>query len=121
MDGLPIGRKVDLVVNNSYDKLKSALEDLFQQFIGQPGSIQSGSTGGLESGGVSSTCNRKLNFLHSSEYVLTYEDCESDLMLVGDVPWNMFTGIVRRLRIMKGVDIAQNGGDNTMNSQLEVD
>ncbi len=34
MDGLPIGRKVDLVVNNSYDKLKSALEDLFQQFIG---------------------------------------------------------------------------------------
>jgi auxin-responsive protein IAA len=121
MDGLPIGRKVDLVVNNSYDKLKSALEDLFQQFIGQPGSIQSGSTGGLESGGVSSSCNRKLNFLHSSEYVLTYEDCESDLMLVGDVPWNMFTGIVRRLRIMKGVDIAQNGGDNTMNSQLEVD
>jgi hypothetical protein len=34
---------------------------------------------------------------------------------------SMFTGIVRRLRIMKGVDIARNGGDNTMNSQLEVD
>lgn len=41
-------------------------------------------------------------------------------MLVGDVPWEMFTTIVRRLRIMKGVDIAQRGGDNTMSSQLDV-
>jgi auxin-responsive protein IAA len=34
MDGLPIGRKVDLTTHNSYDKLKYALEDMFQQFIG---------------------------------------------------------------------------------------
>jgi auxin-responsive protein IAA len=58
--------------------------------------------------------------LHNSDYVLTYEDCDSDHMLVGDVPWEMFTTIVRRLRIMKGVDIAQRGGDNTMSSQLDV-
>ena len=27
------------------------------------------------------------DLLHGSEYVLTYEDKDSDLMLVGDVPW----------------------------------
>jgi hypothetical protein len=33
MDGRPIGRKVNLTINNSYDKLKSAVEDMFQQYI----------------------------------------------------------------------------------------
>jgi auxin-responsive protein IAA len=37
----------------------------------------------------------------SSGLVLTYEDKEGDWMLVGDVPWGMFIGSVRRLRIMK--------------------
>lgn len=27
------------------------------------------------------------DFLHGSEYVLTYEDKDGDWMLVGDVPW----------------------------------
>lgn len=27
------------------------------------------------------------DLLHGSEYVLTYEDKDSDWMLVGDVPW----------------------------------
>ncbi|KAH9568583.1 hypothetical protein CY35_03G085300 [Sphagnum magellanicum] len=119
MDGLPIGRKVDLTTHNSYDKLKYALEDMFQQFIGQPIGGPQSFTGG-NTGVSSSTCSRKLNFLHNSDYVLTYEDCDSDHMLVGDVPWEMFTTIVRRLRIMKGVDIAQRGGDDTMSSQLDV-
>ncbi|KAH8967674.1 hypothetical protein BDL97_03G089100 [Sphagnum fallax] len=119
MDGLPIGRKVDLTTHNSYDKLKYALEDMFQQFIGQPIGGPQSFTGG-NTGVSSSTSSRKLNFLHNSDYVLTYEDCDSDHMLVGDVPWEMFTTIVRRLRIMKGVDIAQRGGDNTMSSQVDV-
>ncbi|CAK9873287.1 unnamed protein product, partial [Sphagnum jensenii] len=119
MDGLPIGRKVDLTTHNSYDKLKYALEDMFQQFIGQPIGGPQSFTGG-NTGVSSSTSSRKLNFSHNSDYVLTYEDCDSDHMLVGDVPWEMFTTIVRRLRIMKGVDIAQRGGGNTMSSQLDV-
>ncbi|KAM0002719.1 putative transcription factor interactor and regulator AUX-IAA family [Helianthus debilis subsp. tardiflorus] len=40
----------------------------------------------------------------SSEFVLTYEDKEGDWMLVGDVPWRMFLGTVKRLRIMKTSD-----------------
>uniref|UniRef100_A0A803QTM3 Auxin-responsive protein n=1 Tax=Cannabis sativa TaxID=3483 RepID=A0A803QTM3_CANSA len=35
------------------------------------------------------------------EYVLTYEDKDGDWMLVGDVPWEMFTESCKRLRIMK--------------------
>ncbi len=51
---------------------------------GQPGDPESSTAGET---GMFSSCSQKLNFLHSSEYVLTYEDRESDLMLVGDVPW----------------------------------
>lgn len=43
-----------------------------------------------------------MDLLQGSEYVLTYEDKDGDWMLVGDVPWNMFTDSCRRLRIMKG-------------------
>lgn len=35
MDGLSIGRKVDLTANNSYERLKSALEDMFQDMFQQ--------------------------------------------------------------------------------------
>ncbi|CAK9203913.1 unnamed protein product, partial [Sphagnum troendelagicum] len=93
MDGRPIGRKVNLTINNSYDKLKSAVEDMFQQYIS-------------DTGVSSSSCGQKLNLLHSSKYVLTYMDHEGDLMLVGgDVPWEDFTTNVQRLRITKGDDI----------------
>lgn len=33
MDGVPIGRKVDLKTNNSYDKLYWVIEEMFQQFV----------------------------------------------------------------------------------------
>jgi hypothetical protein len=104
MDGRPIGRKVNLTINNSYDKLKSAVEDMFQQYIRQPGGPQSSTAG--DTGISSSSCGQKLNLLHSSKYVLTYMDHEGDLMLVGgDVPWEDFTTNVQRLRITKGDDI----------------
>jgi hypothetical protein len=35
MDGLSIGWKVDLIANNSYEKLKCALEDMFQDMFQQ--------------------------------------------------------------------------------------
>lgn len=31
--------------------------------------------------------SRLTDLLHSSEYVVTYEDKDGDWMLVGDVPW----------------------------------
>ncbi|KAI5059617.1 hypothetical protein GOP47_0025936 [Adiantum capillus-veneris] len=85
MDGMTVGRKVDLSACKSYKGLLLALEEMFRP-----------SQGGRESD--------IKHFLLSSEpdYVLTYEDKEGDWMLVGDVPWSMFTSTVRRLRITRG-------------------
>jgi len=48
---------------------------------------------------------KSLNLLDSSsEYQLTYEDRDGDWMLVGDVPWEMFVGSVKRLKIMRASD-----------------
>ncbi|KDP37265.1 hypothetical protein JCGZ_06321 [Jatropha curcas] len=95
MDGAPYLRKVDLKTYSNYVELSSALEKMFSCFtIGQCGSGFPGRDG------LSETCLKDL--LHGSEYVLTYEDKDGDWMLVGDVPWEMFTDTCRRLRIMKG-------------------
>ncbi|KDP33705.1 hypothetical protein JCGZ_07276 [Jatropha curcas] len=95
MDGAPYLRKVDLKTYGSYTDLSSALEKMFSCFtIGQCGSHGVPSRDGLSE-------RRIIDLLHSSEYVLTYEDKDGDWMLVGDVPWKMFTDTCRRLRIMK--------------------
>ncbi|XP_038995642.1 auxin-responsive protein IAA12-like isoform X2 [Hibiscus syriacus] len=87
MDGIPIGRKVDLNSHSSYETLAQALEDMFLR-----------SANSLEKEPL--TMASKL-LDGSSEFVLTYEDKEGDWMLVGDVPWRMFVSSVRRLRIMR--------------------
>ncbi|KAG2692596.1 hypothetical protein I3843_08G058800 [Carya illinoinensis] len=98
MDGAPYLRKVDLKHYSAYQDLSSALEKMFSCFtIGQYGSH---GTLGRE---VLSEVKLK-DLLHGSEYVLTYEDKDGDWMLVGDVPWEMFIGTCKRLRIMKGSD-----------------
>ncbi|XP_024032371.1 auxin-responsive protein IAA30-like, partial [Morus notabilis] len=61
---------------------------------------QCGASGLPERKGL--TESRLMDLLHGSEYVVTYEDKDEDWMLVGDVPWDMFTDTCRRLRIMKG-------------------
>ncbi|XP_057725848.1 auxin-responsive protein IAA27-like [Arachis stenosperma] len=96
MDGAPYLRKVDLKTYSNYKELSSALEKMFSCFtIGQ-----CNSPGLPGKDGLSESSLRDL--LHGSEYVLTYEDKDGDWMLVGDVPWEMFTDSCRRLRIMKG-------------------
>ncbi|XVF66393.1 hypothetical protein PTKIN_Ptkin10aG0032300 [Pterospermum kingtungense] len=89
MDGIPIGRKVDLNAHSCYESLAQALEDMF---LRSPNSV------GAEKENVTKP-TRLLDGL--SEFVLTYEDKEGDWMLVGDVPWRMFLCSVRRLRIMR--------------------
>lgn len=98
MDGAPYLRKVDLEMYSSYLDLSSALEKMFSCFtIGQYGSHGAPTKDGL--------CeSRLMDLLHGSEYVLTYEDKDSDWMLVGDVPWDMFIGSCKRMRIMKSSD-----------------
>ncbi|KAA8534944.1 hypothetical protein F0562_029947 [Nyssa sinensis] len=98
MDGAPYLRKVDLKTYSSYMELSSALEKMFSCFtIGQCGSHGVPSRDGLSE-------SRLMDLLHGSEYVLTYEDKDGDWMLVGDVPWEMFTDSCKRLRIMKSLD-----------------
>ncbi|EOA36924.1 hypothetical protein CARUB_v10009764mg [Capsella rubella] len=85
MDGVGIGRKVDMRSHSSYEDLAQTLEEMFFGMTG-------------------TTCREKVKPLRlldgSSEFVLTYEDKEGDWMLVGDVPWRMFINSVKRLRIM---------------------
>ncbi|XP_076959789.1 auxin-responsive protein IAA13-like isoform X2 [Bidens hawaiensis] len=92
MDGLPIGRKVDLNAHDCYETLAHALEIMFLKTSTSAGFIRT----------EKQQRSRLLD--GSSEFVLTYEDREGDWMLVGDVPWRMFLGTVRRLRIMKTSD-----------------
>jgi auxin-responsive protein IAA len=69
MDGAPYLRKVDLGTCGGYRQLREALEAMFLCFSG-PGS-------GDASGGGGSP----------SDFAVTYEDKDGDLMLVGDVPF----------------------------------
>ncbi|KAK6145995.1 hypothetical protein DH2020_019864 [Rehmannia glutinosa] len=81
MDGAPYLRKIDLKVYDGYPQLLKALETMFKLTIGDY-SERDGFKG--------------------SEYAPAYEDKDGDLMLVGDVPWDMFMSSCKRLRIMKG-------------------
>ncbi|PUZ60967.1 hypothetical protein GQ55_4G227700 [Panicum hallii var. hallii] len=98
MDGAPYLRKVDLKMYNNYKELSLALEKMFSSFT--VGDNESNGKSGRE--GLSDC--RLLDHKNGTELVLTYKDKDGDWMLVGDVPWRMFTGSCRRLRIMKGSD-----------------
>ncbi|XP_010537941.1 PREDICTED: auxin-induced protein 22C [Tarenaya hassleriana] len=76
VDGAPFLRKIDLGMYKGYEDLAAALEDLF----------------GFS--GIGKERERR-------EYVPIYEDKDGDWMLAGDVPWEMFIGTCKRLRLMK--------------------
>lgn len=98
MDGAPYLRKVDLGTYTCYQHLSSALEKMFSCFtLGQCG--LHGAHGKERMSEV-----KLKDLLHGSEFVLTYEDKDGDWMLVGDVPWEIFTETCRKLKIMKGSD-----------------
>ncbi|AES92106.1 putative transcription factor interactor and regulator AUX-IAA family [Medicago truncatula] len=80
MEGIPIGRKLNLLEHHSYDGLIKALCHMFRTTILCPNSQPLNSW----------------NF-----HVLTYEDQEGDWMMVGDVPWEMFLSSVKRLKITR--------------------
>ncbi|KAI4330650.1 hypothetical protein MLD38_028918 [Melastoma candidum] len=87
MEGVGIGRKVDLMAYDSYDKLFSAVDVLFRGLL----------EGQRDKGGVVG----ELEPINGGEYTLVYEDNEGDRMLLGDVPWIMFLSTVKRLRVIK--------------------
>ncbi|KAK9015742.1 hypothetical protein V6N11_006836 [Hibiscus sabdariffa] len=84
MEGIPIGRKLDLLVHDNYYDLIRTLELMFNTNIiwAEPEAEVDGDR-------------------YKKYHVLTYEDKEGDWMMVGDVPWEMFLSAVRRLKITK--------------------
>lgn len=98
MDGIPIGRKVDLSAHSSYETLAQTLEDMFDE---STTSVTSKGSNGEDHNMTTRGERHSILLDGSSKFVLTYEDKEGDWMLVGDVPWGMFLSSVRRLRIMR--------------------
>ncbi|OWM67363.1 auxin-responsive protein IAA31 [Punica granatum] len=80
MEGVPIGRKLDLLNHDGYANLAETLAHMFKAPILCPNGSRA----------------------HSDKhYVLTYEDREGDWMMVGDVPWEIFMSTVKRLKITR--------------------
>ncbi|GAB2213652.1 hypothetical protein Drorol1_Dr00017964 [Drosera rotundifolia] len=81
VDGAPYLRKIDLKAYRSYRELLMALEAMFRVSIGR--------------------CIEREGSGKGSDYDMTYEDRDGDWMLAGDVPWEMFVSVCKRLRIMR--------------------
>ncbi|KAJ4957637.1 hypothetical protein NE237_024748 [Protea cynaroides] len=100
MDGVPIGRKVDLKAYDSYEKLSSAVDELFRGLLAAQGdSSAAGDQNRAEPKAITGLLDGK------GEFTLVYEDNEGDRMLVGDVPWHMFVSTVKRLRVLKSSEL----------------
>lgn len=87
MEGVPIGRKLDLLLLGGYDGLLAQLGRIFKASITYPGVM----------GGHQVVLGDK----QQARHVLTYEDQEGDWMMVGDVPWELFLTSVKKLRIAR--------------------
>ncbi|KAG2306084.1 hypothetical protein Bca4012_084912 [Brassica carinata] len=76
MEGVPIGRKLDLSTFSGYESLLENLSHMFDTSV------------------ICGNRDRK-------HHVLTYQDKDGDWMMVGDIPWDMFLETVRRLKITR--------------------
>ncbi|GFP83324.1 auxin-responsive protein iaa29 [Phtheirospermum japonicum] len=75
MEGVPIGRKIDLRLFNSYQALTDTLIHMFAKYNG--------------------------NDRQHEDYTILYQDREGDWMLAGDVPWETFVESVQRMEILR--------------------
>lgn len=101
MDGVPIGRKVDLKAYDSYEKLSSAVDELFRGLLAAQNDP---SVNNIQNSQGEKAITGLLD--GSGEYTLVYEDNEGDRMLAGDVPWHMFVSTVKRLRVLKSSELS---------------
>nr|CDI66605.1 putative auxin-responsive protein [Saccharum hybrid cultivar R570] len=102
MDGIPIGRKIDLNALGSYDELSLSVDKLFRGLLAaQQDPLDAGTEEcSQEEVAISGLLDG------TGEYTLVYEDYEGDRVLVGDVPWGMFVSSVKRLRVLKTSDLS---------------
>ncbi|CAL0326026.1 unnamed protein product [Lupinus luteus] len=101
MVGVPIGRKVDINAYGSYEKLSSAVHNLFRDLLVATQRDFSGV--GTQNKEEKEIMGR---FDGNGKYTLVYEDNEGDKMLLGDVPWHLFVSTVKRLRVVKSSDLS---------------
>ncbi|PAN32683.1 hypothetical protein PAHAL_5G504700 [Panicum hallii] len=101
MDGVPIGRKVDLRAYGGYAELSSSVGKLFRGLLAaqrDPAATAVGRRCGEEA-------EEAAEPVIGGDYTLVYEDEEGDRVLVGDVPWEMFVATAKRLRVLKSSDL----------------
>ncbi|XP_024986407.1 auxin-responsive protein IAA18-like [Cynara cardunculus var. scolymus] len=99
MDGVAIGRKVDLKAYDNYQRLSSSVDELFKGLLAAQGDVSSSTT--------KTQIDVTTGLLDGNGgYTLVYEDNEGDRILVGDVPWNMFISSAKRLRVLKTSELS---------------
>lgn len=102
MEGVPIGRKINLSAYNSYEELSFAIDELFKGLLPvQQDLFAAGCKNKMEGSKIDTSSVAK-----SDEYTLLYEDNEGDRMLVGDVPWHMFVSTVKKLLVLKSSELS---------------
>uniref|UniRef100_A0A0E0MSG8 Auxin-responsive protein n=1 Tax=Oryza rufipogon TaxID=4529 RepID=A0A0E0MSG8_ORYRU len=124
MDGVPIGRKVDLAAYGGYAQLSAAVDKLFRGLLAalpcaarrvvrfalccdlmrtRCYAIARAAQSAAADGEADAAAAGEM--VGGGEYTLVYEDDEGDRMLVGDVPWQMFIATAKRLRVLKSSDL----------------
>ncbi|CAL5210987.1 unnamed protein product [Lathyrus oleraceus] len=94
MQGVAVGRAVDLAMLNGYDQLIDELEELFDI----KGQLQ-----------------------HRNKWEIVFTDNEGDMMLVGDDPWPEFCNMVKRIFICSSQDVKKmkSGSKLPISSSIE--
>ncbi|KAK6941685.1 AUX/IAA domain [Dillenia turbinata] len=75
MEGMGIGRKIDLSLYDCYEGLTMTLLGMFEKCLE-----------------------------NVKNYRLTYQDTEGDWLLAGDIPWSSFIASARRLKLVRSND-----------------
>lgn len=101
MDGVPIGRKVDLTAYGGYAELSAAVGKLFRGLLAAQRDPAAAAVGRRCGEGAEEAEEPVIG----GEYTLVYEDEEGDRVLVGDVPWEMFVATAKRLRVLRSSDL----------------
>ncbi|KAM3400661.1 hypothetical protein ACQJBY_005486 [Aegilops geniculata] len=87
MEGVPIGRKLDLLLLDGYDRLLAVLGRMFKASIIHPDTV------GRD--------HRVVLGEKQARHVVTYQDQEGDWLMAGDVPWELFLAGVKKLKIAR--------------------
>lgn len=107
MEGIPIGRKIDLLAYDCYEKLSLAVDELFRDLL----AVQMNPLTAIKN--KTDEPQPITGLLDGSgEYTLIYEDDEGDRMLAGDVPWDMFVSTAKRLRVLKTSDLSSSSASS---------